>query len=137
MKRTLSPLRYLASLLMLVALFTVGCNQKNEVGDTSMLYGTDSKTWTTDKETSASGEKVAQTDTDKKTELKFYANGTYNMASPQQSMQGKYTFDQTANKITLTPNGSPNSMAFDVVNLTKDKITLKAPDGSQMMLEAE
>ena len=137
MKRTLSPLRYLASLLMLVALFTVGCNQKNEVGDTSMLYGTDSKTWTTDKETNAAGEKVSQTDTDKKTELKFYANGSFNMASPQQSMQGKYTFDQTANKITLTPTGSPNSMAFDVVNLTKDKITLKAPDGSQMMLEAE
>ena len=135
MNRTLSPLRYLTSLL-LVALFAVGCNQKNEVGDTSMLYGTDSKTWTTDKETSATGEKISQTDADKKTELKFYANGSYNMASPQQSMQGKYTFDQTANKITLTPEGSPTSMSFDVVNLTKDKITLKAPDGSQMMLEA-
>ena len=136
MKSTPSPLRYLASMLMLVALLVVGCKQKNEVGDTSMLYGTDSKTWTTDKETSATGEKMSQTDADKKTELKFYANGSYNMASPQQSMQGKYTFDQTANKITLTPEGSPTSMSFDVVNLTKDKITLKAPDGSQMMLEA-
>jgi len=137
MKRTLSSFHYLASVLMLVALFMVGCNQENKVGDTSMLYGTDSKTWTTDKETNAAGEKVSQTSADKKTELKFYSNGTFNMSSPQQTMQGNYTFDEPGKKITLTPTGAPNSMAFDVVNLTKDEITLKAPDGSQMMLEAE
>ena len=137
MKSPFSSLRYLTSLLALVALFLVGCNQENKVGETNMLYGTDSKTWTTDKETSASGEKVAQTDADKKTELKFYANGSFNMTSPTQTMQGNYTFDQAAKKITLTPTGAPNSMSFDVVNLTNDKITLKAPDGSQMMLEAQ
>jgi len=137
MKRSFSPLHYLASLLVLVALFTASCGQDNKVGETSLLYGTDSKTWATDKETNAAGEKVAQTSADKKTELKFYANGSFNMSSPAQSMQGNYTFDQTAKKITLTPTGAPNSLTFDVVNLTDDEITLKAPDGSQMMLEAQ
>jgi len=137
MKTLSSPLRYLASLLVLVSLFTFSCKQENKVGETNLLYGTESKVWKTDKETSATGDKVAQTSADKKTELRFYANGNFNMTSPAQSMQGKYTFDQAAKKITLTPEGAPNSMSFDVMNLTKDEITLKAPDGSQMMLEAD
>ncbi|OUJ70163.1 hypothetical protein [Hymenobacter crusticola] len=137
MKTLSSPLRYLASLLVLVSLFTFSCKQENKVGETNLLYGTESKVWKTDKETSATGDKVAQTSADKKTELRFYANGNFNMTSPAQSMQGKYTFDQAGKKITLTPEGAPNSLSFDVVNLTKDEITLKAPDGSQMMLEAD
>ncbi|MBC6990966.1 DUF4923 family protein [Hymenobacter sp. BT491] len=137
MKTSLSPFRYLASLLVLVALLTASCSQENKVGETNLLYGTDSKVWKTDKETSATGDKVAQTSADKKTELRFYANGNFNMSSPTQTMQGTYTFDQAAKKITLTPAGGPNSMSFDVVNLTKNEITLKAPDGSQMMLEAD
>jgi len=137
MQTPFSPLRYLASLLVLVSLFTFSCKQENKVGETNMLYGTESKVWKTDKETNATGDKVDQTSADKKTELRFYANGNFNMTSPAQSMQGKYTFDQGAKKITLTPDGAPNSLSFDVVNLTKDEITLKAPDGSQMMLEAD
>lgn len=131
------PFRYLASLLVLVALFVTSCNQENKVGETNMLYGTDSKVWKTDKETTATGDKVDQTSADKKTELRFFANGNFNMTSPSQTMQGTYTFDQTAKKITLTPTGSSNTLSFDVVNLTKDEITLRAPDGSQMMLEAD
>lgn len=137
MKTVPSPFRYFATLLVLVALFAASCKQENKVGDTNLLYGTESKVWKTDKETAASGEKVTQTSNDKKTELRFYANGNFNMSSPAQSMQGKYTFDQAAKKITLTPDGAPTSLTFDVVNLTKDEITLKAPDGSQMMLEAD
>ncbi|TGE13090.1 hypothetical protein [Hymenobacter elongatus] len=137
MKRSALSFHYLASLLMLVALFTFGCNKENKVGETNMLYGTDSKVWKTDKETTAGGDKVAQTDADKDTELRFYANGNFNMSSPAQTMQGKYTFDQPGKKITLTPDGGTTSMAFDIVNLTDDKITLKGADGSEMMLESE
>jgi hypothetical protein len=137
MKRSTLSFHYLASLLMLVALFTVSCNKADKVGETNMLFGTESKVWKTDKETTASGDKVSQTDADKNTELRFYANGNFNMTSPAQSMQGKYTFDQAGKKITLTPEGGNTSMAFDVVNLTDDKITLRGADGSQMMLEAD
>jgi hypothetical protein len=137
MKTIALPFRYLASLLMLVSLFAVACSQENKVGETSMLFGTESKVWKTDKETTATGDKVAQTDADEDTELRFYANGNFNMTSPQQSMQGKYTFDQPGKKITLTPDGGAASMSFDVVNLTDDKITLRGVNGEQMMLEAE
>jgi hypothetical protein len=137
MKTIALPFRYLASLLMFVALFTVACKQENKVGETNMLYGTESKVWKTDKETTATGDKVAQTDADKDTELRFYANGNFNMTSPQQSMQGKYTFDQPGKKVTLTPDGGTNSMSFDVVNLTDDKITLRGVNGEEMKLEAE
>ncbi|WP_133271585.1 hypothetical protein [Hymenobacter radiodurans] len=137
MKTIALPFRYLASLIMLLTLFTAACSQKDKVGETNMLYGTESKVWKTDKETTASGDKVAQTDADKDTELRFYANGNFNMTSPQQSLQGKYTFDQPGKKITLTPDGGTTSMTFDVVNLTDDKITLRGVNGEQMMLESE
>ncbi|RYU78860.1 hypothetical protein [Hymenobacter persicinus] len=137
MKRVSTPLHYLASLLMFVALFVSSCSQPDKVGETNMLYGTDSKVWKTDKETTASGDKVAQTSADKDTELRFFANGTFNMTSPNQTMQGKYSFDQPGKKITLTPDGGTTSMAFDVTNLTEKKMTLKGTDGSSMMLEAD
>ncbi|GAA4014233.1 hypothetical protein GCM10022408_29240 [Hymenobacter fastidiosus] len=137
MKRVATPFHYLASLLLFVALLMSGCSQPDKVGETNMLYGTDSKVWKTDKETTATGDKVAQTDADEDTELKFFANGTFNMTSPAQTMQGKYTFDQPGQKITLTPDGATTSMAFDVTNLTEKKITLKGTDGTTLMLEAE
>ncbi|GAA3923737.1 hypothetical protein [Hymenobacter algoricola] len=137
MNRATTPLHYLASLLLLVALFVSSCSQPDKVGETNMLYGTESKVWKTDKETTATGDKVAQTDADEDTELRFFANGTFNMTSSAQTMQGKYVFDQPGKKITLTPDGGTTSMAFDVTNLTEKKITLKGADGSSMMLEAE
>ena len=137
MKTSALPFRFLASLFLLVSLFTFACSQKDKVGETNMLYGTESKVWKTDKETTATGDKVAQTDADEDTELRFYANGNFNMTSPQQSMQGKYTFDQPGKKVTLTPDGGTTSMSFDVVNLTDDKITLRGVNGEEMKLESE
>jgi hypothetical protein len=137
MKSAPTPFHYLASLLMLVALFMSSCSQPDKVGETNMLYGTDSKVWKTDKETTATGDKVAQTSADKDTELRFFANGTYNMTAPNQTQQGKYTFDQPNKKLNLTPDGSTLTMAFDITNLTDKKMTIKGQDGSSMMLEAD
>jgi len=137
MKRATTPFHYLASLLMLVSLFVASCSQPDKVGDTNLLYGKESKVWKTDKETTATGDKVAQTSADKDTELRFFANGTYNMTAPNQTVQGKYQFDQAGKKLNLTPDGSTLTMAFDITNLTEKKMTIKGQDGSAMMLEAD
>jgi hypothetical protein len=138
MKRVTTPLHYLASLLLLVALFVSSCGGKEgKVEGVNMLYGTDSKGWKTDKETTATGDKVKQTDAMDDQRVTFFANGQYNMTSGAQTMSGKYAFDQTAKTITMTPDGGTTSNTFNVVTLTDDKLTLKGTDGSELHLEKE
>lgn len=122
---------------MFAFVFAVSCGKKNEAGSTSNLYGTDSKRWTTDKERSASGDKVSQTEEDKNTVLQFFSNGNFSMNSNLQTMSGTYRYDQSGRTLMLTPNGSTTSMSFEVTRLDDSNLDLKAPDGSTMQLEAE
>lgn len=138
MKTQSITLRYLASLLMLLAIFTTSCGSKEgKVEGVNMLYGTDSKVWKTDKELSASGDKVKQTDAQEDERITFFANGQYNMAAPTGTVNGKYAFDQTAKTITMTPEGATESNTFNVVTLTDDKLTLKSAAGAELRLEKE
>ena len=135
--KTIAPLRYLASLLLLVSLFTVACKQENKVGETNMLYGTESKVWKTDKETTATGEKDKLTSAEKKEEIQFFANGSFSMRSPTQNASGKWTYDAMAKKLSLQFVGSDKTENFQVSNLSDDELTMVAEDGSQMVLEAD
>lgn len=138
MKTLSHPFRYLASLLVLVALFTASCGSKEgKVEGVNMLYGTTSKVWKTDKELSSAGDKVKQTDAQEDERITFFANGQYNMTSPTGAVNGKYDFDQAGKKITMTPDGAAQSNTFDVVTLTDDKLTLKSGSGAELRLEKE
>lgn len=123
--------------VLFVLSLNLACGNKDKAGSTSMLYGESSKKWTTDKEKNAAGDKVDQSADDKSTSLTFFANGNYSMTSNSQTMSGKYTYDQAGKSITMTPEGAPTSMTFQVTNLDDDDMTLQAPDGSTMALEAD
>lgn len=132
------PRTYTAVLLLLLSVFAVACGGKEgTVESVNMLYGTDSKVWKTAKEKSATGEKVEQTDAQEDQRLQIFANGQYTMTAPTQTVSGKYSFDQAAKTITMTPDGSATANTFTVVTLTDDKLTLKAPTGATLMLEKE
>ena len=129
---------YTAVLLLLLSVFAVACGGKEgTVEGVNMLYGTDSKVWKTSKEKSATGEKVEQTDAQEDQRLQIFANGQYTMTAPNQTVSGKYSFDQAGNTITMTPDGSTSANTFTVVTLTDDKLTLKAPTGAMLMLEKD
>jgi hypothetical protein len=129
---------YVASLLLLLSVFAISCgNDAGKVEGVNMLYGTDSKVWKTAKEKDAAGDKVKQTDAQEEERLQIFANGQYTMTSPQASVSGKYTFDQAAKTITLTPNGATTANTFTVETLTDDKLTLKSAQGASLMLEKE
>ena len=128
---------FFPALLLFVMIFAFGCGNKNKAGATANLYGADSKSWTTDKERDAGGDKVNQTTEDEKTLLTFYANGNFTMNSNLQTMSGTYRYDQAGKNLMLTPNGSNTSMSFEVTKLDDDELDLKAPDGSKMELEAQ
>ncbi len=129
---------FLASFALLLSLFVVACgNDKGKVEAVNMLYGTDSKVWKTAKETDATGDKVKQTDAQQQEELRIFANGNYTMTSPAESVSGKYTFDQAAKTIMMTPTGATAGNQFTVETLTDNKLTLVGTTGAKLMLEKE
>lgn len=139
MKFLSPPFRHVASLMLLLAVFVMAsCGSKEgKVEGVNMLYGKDSKSWKTDKQTNAAGDKVKQSNADEDQRVTFYANGQYNMASGAQTMNGKYAFDQNAKTITLTQDGASQASTFNVVTLTDNKLTLKGTSGAELYLEKE
>ena len=126
---------YFASMLSVLAfLFVVSScgSDKGKVEGVNMLYGTSSKTWVTDKQTDAAGDKVKQSDADENMEISFTSGGTY--AGTQ---SGKYVFDQAGKTITMTPEGSTTSNTFNVETLTDDKLTLVGTSGAKLMLKSK
>lgn len=130
---------YFTMLLCVVALlFTASCNgDKGKVETTNMLYGAGSKTWETDKQTDATGDKVAMSDATKDAQFTFSSAMTYTAMEGGQSQTGAFTFDQGAKKLTLTPQGSTTAADFTIETLTADHLTLVGTSGSKMMLKAK
>ncbi|GAB3635588.1 hypothetical protein GCM10027422_11780 [Hymenobacter arcticus] len=126
---------YFASMLSVLAfLFVVSScgSDKGKVEGVNMLYGTSSKTWVTDKQTDATGDKVKQSDADENMEISFTSGGTY-----AGSQSGKYVFDQAGKTITMTPEGSTSSNTFNVETLTDNKLTLVGTSGAKLMLKSK
>lgn len=134
---TLRP--YLATLFCAFMLLFVAasCSDKGKVEGSNMLYGTNGKVWKTAKETSATGDKVKQTDAQKDESLHVFSNNTYSMTGAGGAVQGKFAFDQTAKTLTLTPDGGTASNTFNVETLTDNKLTLVGSSGAKLMLETE
>ncbi|NML65947.1 copper resistance protein NlpE [Hymenobacter sp. RP-2-7] len=130
---------YLATLLCAFALlFTAAsCSDKGKVEGANMLYGTNGKVWKTAKETDAAGDKVKQTDAQQQETLHIFSNNTYSMTGTGGATSGKFSFDQGAKTLTLTPDGSTSSNTFNVETLTDNKLTLVGTSGAKLMLEAE
>ena len=139
MKNFLLSVRPLSLLLVfLFSLTLAACgNDKGKVEGINMLYGTDSKVWKTAKQLDTAGDKVKQTSAQDDETLHIYANNTYTMTGASASQQGKFTFDQAGKTLTMTPDGGTQSNTFTVETLTEKKLTLVAPTGSKLMMEAE
>jgi Lipocalin-like domain len=128
---------YLTFFCLSFFLLAVSCKEKNTVGSSTNISGNESKTWKTEKETTAGGEKDKLSSEEKKQEIQFFANGSFSMRSPSQNSSGKWTYDGMARTLTLQFVGSDMTENFQVLNLTDDEMTLQAADGSKMELKAD
>ncbi len=139
MKNFVSPTRFLSYFsVFLFALLLASCGgDKGKVEGTNMLYGAGSKTWETDKQTDAAGDKVAMSDATKDAVFTFSSGMTFTATEAGQAMNGTYTFDQAAKKLTITPQGSTTAMDYSIETLTDDHLTLVGTTGSKMMLKAK
>jgi len=131
---------YFASLFSLVALLFVvsscGGGDKGKVESATTLYGSGSKTWVTDKQTDASGDKMKLDDAAKEAEFTFTAT-TFTASEGGQSQTGSYTFDQAGKTLTLTPQGGATANTFKVEKLTDDKLSLSGNSGAMYVLKAK
>ena len=131
---------YFASLFSLVALLFVvsscGGSDKGKVESATTLYGSGSKTWVTDKQTDATGDKVKLDDAAKEAEFTFTATN-FTASEGGQSQTGTYTFDQAGKTLTLTPQGGSTANTFKVEKLTDDKLSLSGTSGAMYVLKAK
>lgn len=130
----LKPLRFsslLLAVLLAVTSLLVACGKKDPQ---TMLHGEQNKKWVLDKQTDASGDKVAQDDDDQS--WTFYANGTYNMATSAMTQSGKYRFDDATKTITMTSGETDMETSFAVTELSNDHLTLSAANGAEVKLKS-
>jgi hypothetical protein len=123
---------------LLVMLIMVSCgNSKEEVGSESMISGATNKTWKADKELDASGEKDKLTREENDQAMQFYSDGRFALGGGGTLQTGTWSFDKSANRLTLNFENQEMAENFEVTKLTDDEMNLKAADGSEMRLKAE
>jgi hypothetical protein len=120
--------------MLLLLTVLVSCGGKDKVGSDSLISGASSKTWHTDKEVDATGDKEKLSDAEKQQNIQFYADGRFAMGGGAALQTGTWAFDQAAKQLTLNFEGQSNSENFEVLKLTDDEMRLKAADGSEMEL---
>ena len=125
-------------LALVIMLVIASCGGKeSEVGSASLISGADNKTWKADKELNAAGEKEALSEQEEAETMQFYADGRFALGGSGTLQTGTWAFDEAAKRLTLNFENQEAAETFDVATLTEDKMVLKAPDGSEMRLEAE
>jgi hypothetical protein len=119
--------------MLSLSMFVFSC-QKGD--NKEAFYGKGSKTWRVAKETNASGKKEKLSDAEKQDMLRFNSDGSFSANTSQGNAEGNWNYDAAAKQLTLQFAGASVTETHSVVNLSDDKIRLKAGDGSEMTLEA-
>lgn len=126
-----------AVLVLFIMLITVSCGGSEEkVGSESLISGATNKTWKANKEFDASGEKNKLTQEEESEAIQFYSDGRFALGGGGTLQTGTWSFDQSANRLTLNFENQDMSENFEVTKLTDDEMNLKAADGSEMRLKA-
>lgn len=123
---------------LFIMLVMVSCGGSGEkVGSESMISGASNKTWKANKEFDASGEKDKLTREEESETIQFYADGRFALGGGEALQTGTWSFDKSANRLSLNFENQEIAENFEVTKLTEDEMNLKAADGSEMRLKAE
>ena len=112
------------------------CGSKKSDDPRDILSGSTSKTWHIAKQTDSNGEKDKLTDKEKDEKLNIYADGKFSIVDDKGTATGTWTVEGTQ-KLTLQFADQPVTKNFSIKEMDKEKIVLKAGDGSEMILKAE
>lgn len=127
------------STLILLFFLATGCkdskNETNTNNPTVMIAGDNQKTWKAERETDAAGDKDRLTREEKKELITFFNNGNIRMSGPRDNREGTWTY--TGNELSLQFTGENVSENFTVLELTTNKMRLRANDGSEMIMKPD
>lgn len=105
---------------------------KDNISD--LLSGTMSKTWHIAKQIDASGDKEKVTSEEKDETLSLFKNGTFSITDAEQTSTGTWS-TEGSHTLIMHFEGKDVTESFAIMNLTKEKVILKAADGSEMVLK--
>jgi hypothetical protein len=134
----MSVRNYFSLLLLLPFFILASCNNKSEDNPRQLIAGESSKVWKTNRETSAQGSKERQSSAEKEQRMEFYANGTFQVRDAGEFQGGRWNYNQTQKELELTFDDRQDvKEVFHVQELSKNKMTLHAGDGSKMELKTD
>jgi hypothetical protein len=122
--------------LTIFLLLLTACGKKSDsLSNDEKIAGTEVKTWKATKETDANGDKDKLTRDEKRESITFSRSGNVKMGDTDSAMEGKWTY--AANTLSLQFDGTDHTENFAVLELTDDKMRLKAEDGSELTMKSE
>jgi hypothetical protein len=69
--------------------------------------------------------------------MRFNADGSYSVNSAEGNSEGQWVYEPDAKTLTLQPAGLPVTQSFLVDDLGRNRMTLRADDGSTLTLESD
>lgn len=127
------------STLLILFFFASGCkdskNETNNNNPTAIIAGDNQKTWKAERETDAEGDKDRLTRDEKKESITFFNNGNMRMSGTMDSREGTWSYN--GNELSLQFTGENVSENFTVLELTNNKMKLRANDGSEMTMKPD
>ncbi len=120
---------------LLILLSVSGCAKKSDTSLTNedKIAGETEKTWVATRETNAEGDKDKLTRDEKKEKITFWRNGNVKMGDNDQAMSGQWSYEGST--LTMHFTGQDITENFTVVELTNDRMQLKAGDGSELIMK--
>ena len=107
---------------------------KDNIAD--LLSDTMSKTWLIIKQIDASGDKEKVVSEKKDERLIFFKNGSFSITDRDQTSKGTWS-TEGSHTLILHFEGKGITESFAIINLNKEKVILKAGDGSEMILKED
>lgn len=123
-----------AVLFLLAILCLSACGKKaDELTAEEKIAGKEEKTWKADKEVTSAGDIDKLSREEKKETITFWRNGNVKMTQGDQVVNGQWSLEGSNLRLQFT--GSDVSENFEVLNIDRSELRLKAGDGSVMTMK--
>lgn len=117
-------------------LLSASCGDKKSDSAVEILAGSTSKTWQISKQLDSHGDKEKLTDAEEESKLNIYADGKFSIVEEKGTATGKWTVENDKT-LVMHFDGQSVTENFAIEEMRSDKISLKAGDGSSMILKLE
>jgi hypothetical protein len=122
--------------LLITIVFLSACGGKSDdMTAEEKIAGKDEKTWKAKRETDATGDADRLTRDEKRETITFWRNGNVKMGNGDQVTSGQWSLE--GNNLRLHFTGSDVTENFQVIDLDKNELKLKAGDGSELTMKPD